>query len=94
MVNVPDSHLLHARSDVVLGAAVSCSPATHTVCLLQNPFPSVLWYASPGQIAHAGALLVSETLPAAHGVHRAGDGSLPLATNVPGRHGCVASQNG
>ena len=43
---------------------------------------------------HIPALLVSEKLPAAHGAHRAGVGSLALATNVPGRHGCVASQNG
>ena len=51
-------------------------------------------FRSSGQIAHAGALLVLEKLPAAHGAHRAGDRSLALATNVPGVHGCGASQNG
>ena len=46
-----------------------------------------------GQLAHAGALLVLEKLPTAQGAHRAGDGSLASATNVPGVHGCIASQN-
>ena len=79
---------------MALGSDAMRSPFAQTVCVVQNPFPSVLWYASSGQTAHAGALLVSEKLPAAHGAHRAGDGSWAMATNVPGVHGCVASQNG
>ena len=93
-LKLPFSQGLQVRSAVALGGTTTRSPLAQTACVVQNPFFSELWYAPSGQLVHSGALLVSEKLPAAHGAHRSGDGSLALATNVPGVHGCVASQNG
>jgi hypothetical protein len=73
VLELPCSQKLQVRSAVALGGTKTRSPLAQTVCVVQKPFPSVLWYAPSGQIAHAGALLVLEKLPAAHGAHRAGD---------------------
>jgi hypothetical protein len=58
------------------------SPLAQAACVVQNPFPSVLWYAPSGQVAHAGALLVLEKLPTAQSSHL----RVAELMNVPGVH--------
>ena len=39
LLNLPVGHVLHVRSEVVLGGAISLSPATHTMCERQKALP-------------------------------------------------------
>jgi hypothetical protein len=89
--NVPGSHLLHMRSDMAVGAMVCHSPAAHPACFVQELLPLLGWNASSSHAVHASVLLELENDPAPHGWQRAGDGSVALAKNVPGKHGsCTA----
>ena len=50
------------------------------------------WYLPDGQCVQFGALLVLEKYVAGHSRQRSGDASVAFASNVPGTHGCFASQ--
>ena len=73
LVNVPGSHLLHARSDAAVGATAWRSPATHTVCLLQEPWPALGWKSLSPHAKHASALLTLENVLGAHSAQTRSD---------------------
>ena len=39
--NVPDAHGAQTRSEMDVGGTVRCSPATHIVCRVQEPWPAL-----------------------------------------------------
>ena len=91
--NCPAAHGAQRPCDGSSALATNV-PGVHGCVASQNGWPGFSWNVFAGHGVHIPALVVLEKLPAAHGAHRAGDGSLTLATNVPGVHCCVASQNG
>ena len=84
---VPAAHGWQLRSAVAFGSETTCSPLAHTVCGRQKPLPAAGWNVLFGHASHTAAFVVLEKEPGGQAWQRAGDGSLALASNVPGRHG-------
>ena len=84
---VPAAHGVHVRSAMALGSETMRSPLAQTACGRQKPLPAAGWNVLLGHGSHAAAFVALEKDPGEHGWQRAGDGSLALASNVPGRHG-------